>query len=170
MTSLSHRCHPISWLLNVRWVWRVKHIASNCKIYFLNKRLSVSCAAVAPLCFLYNEPSKLYSVFREMYIRYFFRLHSISSHPSVSISVCMCDVTWLIAFVSVCSGWWLSLSSANLYVCFLGYSVSVLAVWEVTADPSSSTVLPSTRDWSTTVSSQCRLLYLLNQFFFCFFF
>uniref|UniRef100_A0A3Q3X3U1 Rab-GAP TBC domain-containing protein n=1 Tax=Mola mola TaxID=94237 RepID=A0A3Q3X3U1_MOLML len=28
---------------------------------------------VAPLCFLYNEPSKLYSVFREMYIRYFFR-------------------------------------------------------------------------------------------------
>lgn len=38
---------------------------------------------VAPLCFLYNEPSKLYSVFREMYTRYFFRLHSISSSPSV---------------------------------------------------------------------------------------
>uniref|UniRef100_A0A8C2CGK5 TBC1 domain family, member 19 n=1 Tax=Cyprinus carpio TaxID=7962 RepID=A0A8C2CGK5_CYPCA len=44
---------------------------------------------VAPLCFLYNEPSKLYSVFREMYIRYFFRLHSVSSHPSGIVSLCL---------------------------------------------------------------------------------
>uniref|UniRef100_A0A3B4TNY9 TBC1 domain family, member 19 n=1 Tax=Seriola dumerili TaxID=41447 RepID=A0A3B4TNY9_SERDU len=44
---------------------------------------------VAPLCFLYNEPSKLYSVFREMYIRYFFRLHSISSSPSGIVSLCL---------------------------------------------------------------------------------
>uniref|UniRef100_A0A8C7KFD6 TBC1 domain family, member 19 n=1 Tax=Oncorhynchus kisutch TaxID=8019 RepID=A0A8C7KFD6_ONCKI len=34
---------------------------------------------VAPLCFLYNEPSKLYSVFREMYVRYFFRLVCVCS-------------------------------------------------------------------------------------------
>ncbi|KAM6895176.1 TBC1 domain family member 19 isoform 1-T1 [Lycodopsis pacificus] len=47
------------------------------------------CPAVAPLCFLYNEPSKLYSVFREMYIRYFFRLHSISSSPSGIVSLCL---------------------------------------------------------------------------------
>ena len=40
--------------------------------------------SVAPLCFLYHEPSKLYQIFREMYVRFFFRLHSISSHPSVS--------------------------------------------------------------------------------------
>ncbi|XP_078147873.1 TBC1 domain family member 19 isoform X2 [Centroberyx gerrardi] len=44
---------------------------------------------VAPLCFLYNEPSKLYSVFREMYIRYFFRLHSISSSLSGIVSLCL---------------------------------------------------------------------------------
>ncbi|CAG04574.1 unnamed protein product, partial [Tetraodon nigroviridis] len=44
---------------------------------------------VAPLCFLYNEPSKLYSVFKEMYIRYFFRLHSISSSPSGIVSLCL---------------------------------------------------------------------------------
>uniref|UniRef100_A0A3Q1GZH5 Rab-GAP TBC domain-containing protein n=1 Tax=Anabas testudineus TaxID=64144 RepID=A0A3Q1GZH5_ANATE len=44
---------------------------------------------VAPLCFLYNEPSKLYSVFREMYIRHFFRLHSISSSPSGIVSLCL---------------------------------------------------------------------------------
>ncbi|XP_063042692.1 TBC1 domain family member 19 isoform X2 [Engraulis encrasicolus] len=44
---------------------------------------------VAPLCFLYNEPSRLYGVFREMYIRYFFRLHSISSHPSGIVSLCL---------------------------------------------------------------------------------
>ncbi|KAL3878492.1 hypothetical protein ACJMK2_030837 [Sinanodonta woodiana] len=36
---------------------------------------------VVPLCFLYQDPIKLYYVFREMYVRYFFRLHSISSHP-----------------------------------------------------------------------------------------
>ncbi|XP_041368917.1 TBC1 domain family member 19-like [Gigantopelta aegis] len=36
---------------------------------------------VAPLCYLYREPVKLYYVFREMYSQYFFRLHSISSHP-----------------------------------------------------------------------------------------
>ncbi|XP_068164677.1 TBC1 domain family member 19 isoform X2 [Antennarius striatus] len=44
---------------------------------------------VAPLCFLYNEPSRLYSVFREMYIRYFFRLHSISSSSSGVVSLCL---------------------------------------------------------------------------------
>uniref|UniRef100_A0A8C4R337 TBC1 domain family, member 19 n=1 Tax=Eptatretus burgeri TaxID=7764 RepID=A0A8C4R337_EPTBU len=38
----------------------------------------------APLCLLYNEPPTLYSVFREMYIKFFFRLHCVSSHPSVS--------------------------------------------------------------------------------------
>lgn len=36
---------------------------------------------VAPLCYLYKEPVTLYYVFRELYTRYFFRLHSISSHP-----------------------------------------------------------------------------------------
>uniref|UniRef100_A0A4W5NVC0 TBC1 domain family, member 19 n=1 Tax=Hucho hucho TaxID=62062 RepID=A0A4W5NVC0_9TELE len=44
---------------------------------------------VAPLCFLYNEPSKLYSVFREMYVRYFFRLHSVSSSTSGIVSLCL---------------------------------------------------------------------------------
>ncbi|XP_061921240.1 TBC1 domain family member 19 isoform X2 [Entelurus aequoreus] len=44
---------------------------------------------VAPLCFLYNEPSKLYSVFREMYTRYFFRLHSVSSATSGIVSLCL---------------------------------------------------------------------------------
>ncbi|KAK6493636.1 TBC1 domain family member 19 isoform X1 [Huso huso] len=44
---------------------------------------------VAPLCFLYNEPSKLYTVFREMYVRYFFRLHSISSFSSGIVSLCL---------------------------------------------------------------------------------
>ncbi|XP_076117088.1 TBC1 domain family member 19-like isoform X1 [Mytilus galloprovincialis] len=35
---------------------------------------------VAPLCYLYNDPVILYYVFREIYTRYFYRLHSISSH------------------------------------------------------------------------------------------
>uniref|UniRef100_A0A8C4Z646 TBC1 domain family, member 19 n=1 Tax=Gadus morhua TaxID=8049 RepID=A0A8C4Z646_GADMO len=44
---------------------------------------------MAPLCFLYNSPSELYSVFREMYVRYFFRLHSVSSSPSGIVSLCL---------------------------------------------------------------------------------
>ncbi|XP_069781111.1 TBC1 domain family member 19 isoform X8 [Narcine bancroftii] len=44
---------------------------------------------VAPLCFLYHEPSKLYKVFREMYVRFFFRLHNISSHSSGIVSLCL---------------------------------------------------------------------------------
>ncbi|XP_071087662.1 TBC1 domain family member 19-like isoform X1 [Haliotis cracherodii] len=36
---------------------------------------------VSPLCFLYKEPVKLYYVYRELYMQYFFRLHSVSSHP-----------------------------------------------------------------------------------------
>ncbi|XP_029445624.1 TBC1 domain family member 19 isoform X2 [Rhinatrema bivittatum] len=50
---------------------------------------------VAPLCFLYHEPSKLYQVFREMYVRFFFRLHSISSHPSGIVSLCLMFETLL---------------------------------------------------------------------------
>ncbi|XP_053259638.1 TBC1 domain family member 19 isoform X2 [Podarcis raffonei] len=50
---------------------------------------------VAPLCFLYNEPSKLYQMFREIYVRYFFRLHSISSHPSGIVSLCLLFETLL---------------------------------------------------------------------------
>ena len=40
--------------------------------------------AVAPLCYIYNEPVNLYYVFREMYMSHFFRLHTLSSHPQVS--------------------------------------------------------------------------------------
>ncbi|XP_016073718.1 PREDICTED: TBC1 domain family member 19 isoform X6 [Miniopterus natalensis] len=50
---------------------------------------------VAPLCFLYHEPSKLYQTFREMYVRFFFRLHSISSHPSGIVSLCLLFETLL---------------------------------------------------------------------------
>uniref|UniRef100_A0A8C4R1K2 TBC1 domain family, member 19 n=1 Tax=Eptatretus burgeri TaxID=7764 RepID=A0A8C4R1K2_EPTBU len=43
----------------------------------------------APLCLLYNEPPTLYSVFREMYIKFFFRLHCVSSHPSGIVMLCL---------------------------------------------------------------------------------
>lgn len=44
---------------------------------------------VAPLCYIYNDPVVLYYVFREMYIRYFFRLHTLSSHPQGIVSLCL---------------------------------------------------------------------------------
>ena len=39
--------------------------------------------SVAPLCYIYNDPIVLYFVFRELYMRFFFRLHTLSSHPQV---------------------------------------------------------------------------------------
>ncbi|XP_070552955.1 TBC1 domain family member 19-like [Ptychodera flava] len=44
---------------------------------------------VAPLCYVYHDAVKLYLVFREMYMRYFFRLHNISSHPQGIVSLCI---------------------------------------------------------------------------------
>lgn len=44
---------------------------------------------VAPLCYVYNDPVVLYFVFREMYVRYFFRLHTLSSHPRGIVSLCL---------------------------------------------------------------------------------
>lgn len=44
---------------------------------------------VTPLCYLYAEPIRLYFTFREMYTRYFQRLHTISSHPQGIVSLCL---------------------------------------------------------------------------------
>ena len=77
------------------------------------------CPTVSPLCFLYNEPSKLYSVFREMYIRYFFRLHSISSSPSVSSLVFVCKF-FVCVFTSV----------HLMHMCFLQGIVSLCLQFE----------------------------------------
>ncbi|XP_078475009.1 TBC1 domain family member 19 isoform X1 [Lampetra planeri] len=50
---------------------------------------------VAPLCFLYHEPHTLYYAFRQMYVRHFFRLHSVSSHPSGIVALCLLFETTL---------------------------------------------------------------------------
>uniref|UniRef100_A0A8C5V454 TBC1 domain family member 19 n=1 Tax=Microcebus murinus TaxID=30608 RepID=A0A8C5V454_MICMU len=60
-----------------------------------NGKSNVIASSIAPLCFLYHEPSKLYQIFREMYVRFFFRLHSISSHPSGIVSLCLLFETLL---------------------------------------------------------------------------
>lgn len=50
---------------------------------------------VAPLCYIYNDPVVLYFVFRQMYTRYFFRLHTLSSHPQGIVSLCLLFETLL---------------------------------------------------------------------------
>lgn len=50
---------------------------------------------VTPLCYLYAEPTRLYLIFREMYTRYFFHLHTISSHPQGIVSLCLLFETTL---------------------------------------------------------------------------
>merc|ERR1719272_321396 len=44
---------------------------------------------VAPLCFVYAEPSEVYAVFRSLYTRYFCKLHSINSHPEGLLRLCL---------------------------------------------------------------------------------
>lgn len=50
---------------------------------------------VTPLCFQYAEPVRLYYMFREFYMRFFHRLHSISSHPQGIMSLCLLFETLL---------------------------------------------------------------------------
>ncbi|CAL1539772.1 unnamed protein product [Lymnaea stagnalis] len=50
---------------------------------------------VAPLCYLYNDIVQLYHVFRHMYMHYFFRLHSVSSHPQGIVALSLLFETLL---------------------------------------------------------------------------
>ncbi|XP_065669882.1 TBC1 domain family member 19 isoform X11 [Hydra vulgaris] len=42
----------------------------------------------APLCYIYEKPEELYFAFRELYGRYFIKLHSISSNSQSILSIC----------------------------------------------------------------------------------
>ncbi|KAI5633617.1 rab-GTPase-TBC domain-containing protein [Phthorimaea operculella] len=42
-----------------------------------------------PFCYLYDDPVQLYYTFRAFYIRYWHRLHFISTHPQGIVSLCL---------------------------------------------------------------------------------
>ncbi|OWR44853.1 TBC1 domain family member 19 [Danaus plexippus] len=42
-----------------------------------------------PFCYLYDDPVQLYYIFRAFYIRYWHRLHYISTHPQGIVSLCL---------------------------------------------------------------------------------
>ncbi|EUB64252.1 TBC1 domain-containing protein [Echinococcus granulosus] len=44
---------------------------------------------VSPLCYLYDDPVELYIVFRELYIRYFHKLHTITDNEESILSLCI---------------------------------------------------------------------------------
>ncbi|XP_071951455.1 TBC1 domain family member 19-like [Antedon mediterranea] len=44
---------------------------------------------LVPLCFVFDDPVKLYFNFRELYCRHFHRLHTISSHEQGILSICV---------------------------------------------------------------------------------
>ncbi|KAG8198112.1 hypothetical protein JTE90_020935 [Oedothorax gibbosus] len=50
---------------------------------------------VAPLCYIYEDPITLYHIFKELYVRYFFRLHDLSSHPQGILSLALSFETLL---------------------------------------------------------------------------
>ncbi|GBN66970.1 TBC1 domain family member 19 [Araneus ventricosus] len=55
---------------------------------------------VAPLCYIYEDPITLYHVFRELYVRYFFRLHNLSSHSQVSFYFFLYTLIFLPSFLN----------------------------------------------------------------------
>ncbi|KAM7538315.1 hypothetical protein Aperf_G00000069272 [Anoplocephala perfoliata] len=44
---------------------------------------------ISPLCYLYDDTVELYVVFRELYIRYFHKLHSITEDDGGMLSLCI---------------------------------------------------------------------------------
>ncbi|VDM16497.1 unnamed protein product [Hydatigera taeniaeformis] len=44
---------------------------------------------VSPLCYLYDDPVELYIVFRELYVRYFHKLHTINDNVESILSLCV---------------------------------------------------------------------------------
>ncbi|XP_073995984.1 TBC1 domain family member 19 isoform X2 [Rhodnius prolixus] len=42
-----------------------------------------------PICYLYDDPIQLYFVFRAFYMRYWFRLHEVSSHEQGVLTLCL---------------------------------------------------------------------------------
>ncbi|XP_074650337.1 TBC1 domain family member 19-like [Tubulanus polymorphus] len=94
---------------------------------------------VAPLCFIYNDVVKLYYVFREMYTRYFCRLHCISSHPQGIVSLCLlfesllqCYEPQLFAHLKSVGAQPLKMAFKWLIRAFSGYlsSDQVLLLWD----------------------------------------
>lgn len=45
--------------------------------------------SAAPMCYLFDDPVPLYYTFRAFYMRYWFRLHEISSHPQSILGLCI---------------------------------------------------------------------------------
>lgn len=43
---------------------------------------------LAPICFVWSDPVVIYNVFKTLYTSFFFRLHSLSSHPQGILSLC----------------------------------------------------------------------------------
>lgn len=119
---------------------------ANIKFMTWNVGFLCICLTVAPLCFLYNEPSKLYSVFKEMYIRYFFRLHSISSSPSVSHLTFKVSYCFMCVFLKPC----LCVPAGN--------RVSVPTVRVSATDIPATALLPPPAAWSTAVSTCSSIL------------
>ena len=46
------------------------------------------CMFAAPMCYVSHEPAQLYATFKALYLRFWFRLHQVSSHPQSILSLC----------------------------------------------------------------------------------
>lgn len=45
--------------------------------------------SATPFCYLYDNPCAMYYTFRAFYLRYWFRLHTVSSHEQGIVALCL---------------------------------------------------------------------------------
>lgn len=76
--------------------------------------------SATPFCYLYDDPAQLYYSFRAFYIRYWHRLHYISTHPQVTADK-------IIEYKKKR----FKSTNFNLFNLILGYSFSVSSLWTV---------------------------------------
>ena len=68
---------------------------------------------VAPLCFIYADPVKLYFVFRELYLQFFCHLHCLTSNPKGVLAVRLVQILFIYAFLIMFNAKRLDCSSLN---------------------------------------------------------
>lgn len=56
---------------------------------FYKSNLELSLFIATPFCYLYDDPVALYHTLRAFYMRYWFRLHEVSSHPQGLLALCI---------------------------------------------------------------------------------
>ncbi|XP_011503047.1 PREDICTED: TBC1 domain family member 19 [Ceratosolen solmsi marchali] len=59
------------------------------KYFYFFSTFELYVFAATPFCYLYDDPCTMYYTFRAFYLRYWFRLHTVSSHEQGIVALCL---------------------------------------------------------------------------------